>query len=116
MSLEEFRSALSSEATVENEHLKVELEELRKCSSKKIEELQNDLEQYKEWHKQLCNRCFVQTQGILCISCGMECEHAYTYDDLEAATRYMRKNNLQRTPETYKKVNDFLRNRRNKRS
>lgn len=116
MSLEEFRIALSSDATIENEHLKVELEELRKCSSGKIEELQNDLELYKEWHKQLCNRCFAQTQGRLCISCDIECEHAYTYDDFEAVTRYMKKNNLQRTPETYEKVNNFLRKRREKRS
>lgn len=93
MSLEEFRSALSSDATIENERLKTELEELRKSSSSKIKDLQSDLEQYKKWHKQLCNRCFVQTKGILCISCGMECEHAYTYtyDDLEAVTHYMRK-------------------------
>ena len=59
MSLEEFRSALSSDATIENERLKTELEELRKSSSSKIKDLQSDLEQYKEWHKQLCNRCFV---------------------------------------------------------
>ncbi len=115
MSLEEFRSALSSDATIENERLKTELEELRKSSSSKIKDLQSDLEQYKEWHKQLCNRCFVQTKGILCISCGMECEHAYTYDDLEAVTHYMRKNKLPRTPETYQKANDFLRQRRSKR-
>ena len=116
MSLEEFRNALSSDATVENENLKMEFGKLKKSSSDKIEKLQSDLEQYKEWHKQLCNRCFVQTQGILCISCEIECEHAYTYDDLEAVSRYMRKNNLQRTPETYKKANDFLINRKSKKS
>lgn len=115
MSLEEFRNALSSDATIENENLKTELEKLKKSSSDKVEKLQNDLEQYKDWHKQLCNRCFVQTQGILCISCGIECEHAYTYDDLEAVSRYMRKNNLPRTPETYQKANDFLRRRRSNR-
>ena len=116
MSLEEFRNALSSDATVENENLKTELDKLKRSSSDKIEKLHNDLEQYKEWHKQLCNRCFVQTRGVLCISCGIECEHAYTFDDLEAATRYMRKNNLKRTPETLQKVNDFLMKRKNKRS
>lgn len=116
MSLEEFRNALSSDATVENENLKTELEKLKKSSFDKIEDLQNDLEQYKEWHKQLCNRCFVQTHGALCIRCKIECEHEYTYDDFEAATHYMRKNNLQRTPETYRKVNDFLMKRKNKRS
>lgn len=115
MSLEEFRNALSSDATIENENLKTELEKLKKSSSNKVKKLQRDLEQYKEWHKQLCNRCFVQTQGMLCISCGIECKHAYTCDDLEAASCYMRKNNLSRTPETYQKVNDFLRQRKSKR-
>lgn len=80
MSLEEFRNALSSDATVENENLKSELDKLKRGSSDEIEKLYNDLEQYKEWHKQLCNRCFVQTHGVLCISCEIECEHAYTYD------------------------------------
>ena len=47
MGLEEFRSALSSDATIENERLKTELEELRKSSSSKIKDLQSDLEQYK---------------------------------------------------------------------
>lgn len=61
MSLEEFRNALSSDATVENENLKSELDKLKRGSSDEIEKLYNDLEQYKEWHKQLCNRCFVQT-------------------------------------------------------
>lgn len=115
MSLEEFRDALSSDATIENDRLKIELSELKKSTSKKIKDLENEIEQYKEWHRQLCNRCFVQTRGIICISCGIECEHGYTYDDLEAASRYMRKNKLLRTPETYQKVNDFLRQRREKR-
>lgn len=115
MSLEEFRDALSSDATIENDRLKIELSELKKSTSEKIKDLENEIEQYKEWHRQLCNRCFVQTRGIICISCGIECEHGYTYDDLEAASRYMRKNKLLRTPETYQKVNDFLRQRREKR-
>lgn len=116
MSLEEFRDALSSDATIENDRLKMELSELEKSTSKKIEDLESEIEQYKEWHNQLCNRCFVYTRGIICISCGIECEHGYTYDDLEAASHYMRKNKLSRTPETYQKVNDFLRQRREKKS
>lgn len=115
MSLEEFRDALSSDATIENDRLKIELSELKKSTSEKIKDLENEIEQYKEWHRQLCNRCFVQTRGIICISCGIECEHGYTYDDIEGASRYMRKNKLLRTPETYQKVNDFLRQRREKR-
>lgn len=115
MSLEEFRDALSSDATIENDRLKMELSELRESDSKKIEDLENEIEQYKKWHRQLCNRCFVQTRGMLCISCKIECEHGYTWGDLEAASHYMRRNKLPRTPETYQKVNDFLWQRRNKR-
>ena len=115
MSLEEFRDALSSDATIENDRLKMELSQLRESNSKKIEDLENEIEQYKEWHKQLCNRCFAQTRGMLYISCEIECEHGYTYDDLEAASRYMRKNKLPRTPGTYQRVNGFLWQRRNKR-
>lgn len=48
MSLEEFRDALSSDATIENDRLKMELSQLRESNSKKIEDLENEIEQYKE--------------------------------------------------------------------
>lgn len=50
----------------------------------------------------------MQTKGILCISCGMECEHAYTYDDLEAVTHYMRKTNCQEHLKRIRKQTIFL--------
>lgn len=116
MSLEEFRSALSSDATVENEKLKQELESLKVNSSKQIEEITEENEQYKSWCKELGNRCFVFTQGVMCLQCSVKCcEHAFSPEDMNAAVHYMTKNKLPRTEETYEKVWKFLNNRRNNR-
>ena len=48
MSLEEFKVALSSDATVENEKLKTELQELKKKSEAEITELKEKSEQYEQ--------------------------------------------------------------------
>lgn len=113
MSLEEFRTALSSDATIENEKLKTELKTLKEKSETEIAELKEKSEQYEQWCKQLGKRCFVQTCGIMCVSCNVECcDYALTQDDWDAITRYMQKNKLSRTPETYEKVIKFICNRR----
>lgn len=57
--------------------------------------------------------CFVQTCGAMCVSCGVECcDYALTWDDWEAITKYMQKNKLAQTPETYDKVIKFVCNKR----
>lgn len=117
MSLEEFRSALSSDATVENERLKRELNDLRIKSEKQIKELSEERDQYKKWCQALGNRCFVHTGSMFCLMCEVECcKHAFSQEDLDAASNYMIKNNLPRTPETYEKVSKFLNDRRFDRS
>lgn len=73
MSLEEFRNALSSDATVENEKLKTELKDLKEKLEAEIAELKGKSEQYEQWCKQLGRRCFVQTCGTMCVSCGVTC-------------------------------------------
>ena len=113
MSLEEFKVALSSDATVENEKLKTELQELKKKSEAEITELKEKSEQYEQWCKQLGRRCFVQCGGVMCVSCGVECcDYALTWEDWEAIISYMQKNKMPRTPETYEKVIKFMHDRR----
>lgn len=113
MSMEQFREALSSEATVENEKLKKELAKLKRDSDKQIIELTEELDQYKNWCKALSNRCFVYTQGVLCMNCGVtECEYGLTPEDWDAVTEYMRKNNIAKTAEGFVKAIEFLQKRR----
>lgn len=66
MNLEEFRKALSSDATEENARLKKQLSKL---------ESENDL--LKESCRVLCNRCFTLTRGVTCLFCGLDypCPH-----------------------------------------
>ena len=109
MSLEEFKAALSSDATIENEKLKTELQELKKKSEAEITELKEKSEQY----EQLVRRCFVQTRGVMCMNCGVECcDYALTWEDWEAIISYMQKNKMPRTPETHEKVIKFMHDRR----
>jgi hypothetical protein len=113
MSLEEFRTVLSSDATIENEKLKAELKTLKEKSETEIAELKEKSEQYEQWCKQLGRRCFVQTCGAMCMNCGVECcDYALTCENWEAITKYMQKNKLPRTTETYEKVIKFMCDRR----
>ena len=90
MSLEEFRTALSSDATIENEKLKAELKALKEKSETEIAELKEKSEQYEQWCKQLGRRCFVQTCGVMCMNCDIECcDYALTWEDWESITKYM---------------------------
>ena len=116
MNLSEFKAALSSDATIENENLKKELEELKNSSSERIKELEEELKYTKKIAKQLSNRCYVFTKGAMCLSCKIdECRYAYTSEELEAASRHMQKNNIPRTDVGWLKMNDFLMDLRAKR-
>ena len=109
MSFEDFKSALSSDATIENEKLKRLLNELKTKSETEIAELKEENEQYKKWCKSLGNRCFAQARGLLCISCNVECcDFFLTSEDWDMIQEYMNKNLLQRTPDTYEKISQFV--------
>lgn len=55
----------------------------------------------------------VQTRGVMCVNCGVECcDYALTYDYWEAIISYMQKNKMPRTLETYKQVIKFMHDRR----
>lgn len=116
MSLDEFRDALSSDARVENEKLKADIDKLKKESSDKIKELEEELDKYKRFTRVLGNRCFVFTEGLLCLNCQVEgCDHDFTEKELDEAVRYMEKNKMPLTDDTRKRVNDFLMMKRKQR-
>ena len=109
MSMEEFRQALSSDARVENEKLKTELEELKAKHAKEMKELREEFDQYKKWCKALTNRCHVATKDILCEYCTVEvCEQ---YKDrqlkLDLMAAYMAKNKMPRNQESYIKAEQY---------
>ena len=113
MNLSEFKAALASDATIERDDLKEKFEKLKDESSKKIEELNEDIKQYKREIEQLGNRCFVLTKGSVCLSCQIDgCKYAYTNEDLEAAANYMKKNKIARTDENWLLMIEWLMKRR----
>ena len=115
LSLDEFKNAISSDATMENEKLKKELIKLKSNTSKQIEGLTEDNKLYKDQCRALGNRCYVFTQGTMCLNCNVEaCEHMPSCSDIMAAVEYMTKNNMPRNDETRDKVNNFLMRRKAK--
>ncbi len=64
MNLEEFRKALSSDATEENAQLKRQLSDLKTEYHEKLSKLENENDSLKESCRVLCNRCFTLTRGV----------------------------------------------------
>lgn len=77
MNLEEFRKALSSDATEENAQLKRQLSGLQTEYHEKLSKLENENDSLKESCRVLCNRCFTLTRGVTCLFCGLDypCPH-----------------------------------------
>mgnify|MGYP006978916414 FL=1 len=79
MNLEELRQAMASDATKENEQLKIETDLLRKQlrdSKNKYESLKNLLTRD---CRVLSNRCWASTLGCICCFCDLDafkCPHA----------------------------------------
>lgn len=97
MNLDEFRKAMESDATVENERLKRELavvekryREMSDGYTAKIQKLNSDC-------RALANRCFALTHGAMCVFCELSdyrCEHAMSIDDkVKAAKKLMEESN-----------------------
>lgn len=72
MNLEEFRKALSSDATEENTQLKRQLSDLQTEYHEKLSKLENENDSLKESCRVLCNRCFTLTRGVTCLFCGLD--------------------------------------------
>lgn len=77
MNLEEFRKALSSDATEENAQLKRQLSDLQTEYHEKLSKLENENDSLKESCRVLCNRCFTLMRGVTCLFCGLyyPCPH-----------------------------------------
>lgn len=72
MNLEEFRKALSSDATEENAQLKRQLSDLQAEYHEKLSKLENENDSLKKSCRFLCNRCFTLTRGVTCLFCGLD--------------------------------------------
>jgi len=106
--MEEFRAGLSSEATKENEELKKQIKKMEQDNKKVIEELDEEIKLYKGYFKSLTNRCFAQTNGLICMNCMIpECKY-HMGPEIERAAEYMSKHHLPRNKETLKKMNELM--------
>lgn len=119
MDLSQFREALASDASIENESLKKELADLKTSSSEKIKELEEELEEVKKHRTFLSNRCYVLTKGMMCLNCNIsypDCKYAITAEDEEVMCHFIRKNKINKDDyNDYLKVIEFLQRRRSKR-
>lgn len=89
MNLEEFRKALSSDATEENAQLKKQLTILQTEYHKKLSKLENENDSLKKVASFLCNRCFALTGGVTCPFCIVDypCPHMPNLEEQEAIAR-----------------------------
>lgn len=93
MDLEEFRKALSSDATEENAQLKRQLSDLQAEYHEKLSKLENENDSLKESCRVLCNRCFTLTRGVTCLFCGLDypCPHMPGLEEQVAMAHKLRK-------------------------
>lgn len=93
MNLDEFRKAMESDATVENEHLKRDLADVEKRYREMSEDYMARIQQLNSDCLALANRCFALTQGTMCVFCELSdyrCKHAMSIDNkVKAAKKLM---------------------------
>ena len=96
MNLEEFRKAMESDATVENERLKRDLVDAEKRYRDMSEGYTDRIQRLNSDCRALANRCFVLTHGTMCVFCELNdyhCQHAMSIDDkAKAAKKLMEEN------------------------
>lgn len=97
MNLDEFRKAMESDATVENERLKRDLADVEKRYHEMFEDYMTRIKKLNSDCRALANRCFALTHGAMCVFCELSdyrCEHAMSIDDkVKAAKKLMEKSN-----------------------
>lgn len=93
MNLEEFRKALSSDATEENGRLKKQLSDLQTEYHENLSKLESENDSLKESCRVLCNRCFALTKGVTCLFCGLDypCPHMPGFEEQAAMAHKLRK-------------------------
>ena len=79
MNLQEFKEALASDATIENEKLKKELKKLRRDFSEKEKKLNEQVSLLTEDCEALAHRCWtmsgIPSGGSLCYFCSLRSVH-----------------------------------------
>ena len=97
MNLDEFRKAMESDATVENERLKRDLADVEKRYHEMFEDYMTRIQKLNSDCRALANRCFALTHGELCLFCELSdyrCEHAMSIDNkVKAAKKLMEESN-----------------------
>ena len=93
MNLDEFRKAMESDATVENERLKRDLAEAERRYREMSEEYTDRIQRLNSDCRALANRCFALTHGAMCVFCELsdyQCPHALSIDyKVKAAKKLM---------------------------
>ena len=93
MNLDEFRKAMESDATVENERLKRDLADVEKRYREMSEEYTDRIQRLNSDCRVLANRCFALTHGTMCVFCELSdycCKHVMSIDDkIKAAKKLM---------------------------
>ena len=101
MNLDEFRKAMESDATVENERLKRDLADVEKRYHEMFEDYMTRIQKLNSDCRALANRCFALTHGELCLFCELSdyrCEHAMSIDNkVKAAKKLMEESSNKRT-------------------
>lgn len=97
MNLDEFRKAMESDATVENERLKRDLADVEKRYHEMFEEYTDRIQRLNSDCRALANRCFALTHGAMCVFCDLsdyQCPHGLSIDDkIKAAKKLMEESN-----------------------
>lgn len=93
MNLDEFRKAMESDATVENERLKRDLADVEKRYREMAEGYLVRIQKLNSDCRALANRCFALTRGTICIACQLydyQCPHGLSINDkINAAKKLM---------------------------
>lgn len=90
MNLDEFRKAMESDATVENERLKRDLAKVEKLYHEMSEAYMTRIQTLNSDCRALANRCFALTHGAMCVFCELSdyrCKYAMSIDDKIKATK-----------------------------
>ena len=96
MNLNEFREAMASDATKENEELKRDIESLKKRYHEDTAYLHSYYDAQLEDLRALANRCWVLTRGTMCCFCRLDafrCPHSISFDDKLHEAKKLRKEN-----------------------
>lgn len=89
MNLSNFKATMTSDAMIERDKLKQQLNDIQKKYHKEVKELKEQVERLTEDCRALSNRCWVHTgfsigTDIFCYNCELsefKCEHGKTFDE-----------------------------------